>query len=92
MLPEHLLSWMIFFPVIGACLILVVPKKYPALMKYTALAATIPPLGWAVQLFVQFDRWDKGFQYVERVPWIRAFNIQYHIGIDGISIPMVLLT
>jgi NADH-quinone oxidoreductase subunit M len=92
MLPEHLLSWMIFFPVIGACLILVVPKKYPALMKYTALAATILPLGWAVQLFVQFDRWDKGFQYVQKVPWISAFNIHYYIGIDGISIPMVLLT
>jgi len=92
MLPEHLLSWMIFFPVIGACLILVVPKKYPTLMKFTALAATIPPLGWAVQLFVQFDRWDKGFQYVEKVPWIKAFNIHYTIGIDGISIPMVLLT
>jgi len=92
MLPEHLLSWIIFFPVIGACLILVVPKKYPALMKSMALAATVPPLWWAVQLFVQFDRWDKGFQYVEKVPWIRAFNISYFIGIDGISIPMVLLT
>jgi len=83
---------MIFFPVIGAALILVVPKKYPTLMKVMAAAATLPPLGWAVQLFVQFDRWDTGFQYVEKVAWIRAFNIQYHIGIDGISIPMVLLT
>jgi NADH-quinone oxidoreductase subunit M len=61
-------------------------------MKSMALAATVPPLWWAVQLFVQFDRWDKGFQYVEKVPWIRAFNISYFIGIDGISIPMVLLT
>jgi NADH-quinone oxidoreductase subunit M len=92
MLPEHLLSWMIFFPVIGAGLILVVPKKYPTLMKFMALAATMPPLGWAVRLFVQFDRWDKGFQYVQKFPWIRAFNINYYIGIDGISIPMVLLT
>jgi len=92
MLPEHILSWIIFFPVIGACLILMVPKRYPALMKFTALAATVPPLWWAALLFVKFDRWDTGFQYVEKAPWIRAFNINYYIGIDGISIPMVLLT
>ena len=92
MLPEHLLSWIIFFPVIGACLILMVPKKNPVLMKFTALAATVPPLWWAALLFVKFDRWDGGFQYVEQVPWIRAFNINYFIGIDGISMPMVLLT
>lgn len=92
MIPAHLLSWIIFFPMIGAGLILVVPQKNPALMKLIALAATIPPLGWAAWLFVHFDRWDNGFQYVEMVPWIRAFNINYFLGIDGISIPMVLLT
>jgi NADH-quinone oxidoreductase subunit M len=92
MLPEHLLSWMIFFPVIGACLIMVVPKKYPSLMKFIALASTIPPLGWAAQMIVQFDPANKGFQYVERVAWIKAFNIHYCVGIDGISILMVLLT
>ena len=92
MLPDHLLSWMIFFPLIGAGLILLVPKRYPTLMKLIAVAATIPPLWWAANLYVQFDRWGTGFQYVEKVPWIRAFNIHYSLGIDGISVPMVLLT
>ena len=92
MLPDHLLSWMIFFPLIGAGLILLVPKRYPTLMKLIAVAATIPPLWWAANLYVQFDRWSAGFQYVEKVPWIEAFNIHYSLGIDGISVPMVLLT
>jgi NADH-quinone oxidoreductase subunit M len=61
-------------------------------MKVTALLATIPPLWWAVHLYFQFDRWGNEFQYVEKVPWIKAFNIHYFLGIDGISIPMVLLT
>ena len=92
MLPDHLLSWMIFFPLLGAGLILLVPKRYPTLMKLISVAATIPPLWWAANLYVQFDRWSTGFQYVEKVPWIRAFNINYSLGIDGISVPMVLLT
>jgi len=92
MLPDHLLSWMIFFPLIGAGLILLVPKRYPTLMKLIAVAATIPPLWWAANLYVQFDRWGTGFQYVEKVPWITAFNINYYLGIDGISVPMGLLT
>jgi NADH-quinone oxidoreductase subunit M len=81
MLPDHLLSWMIFFPLIGAGLILLVPKRYPTLMNW-----------WAANLYVQFDRLSTGFQYVEKVPWISAFNINYYLGIDGISVPMVLLT
>jgi NADH-quinone oxidoreductase subunit M len=92
MLPDHLLSWMIFFPLIGAGLILLVPKRYPTLMKLIAVAATIPPFWWAANLYVQFDRLSTGFQYVEKVPWISAFNINYYLGIDGISVPMVLLT
>ena len=92
MLPDHLLSWMIFFPLLGAGLILLVPKKYPTLMKLIAVAATIPPLWWAANLYVQFDRGSSGFQFVEKVPWISAFNINYYLGIDGISVPMVLLT
>jgi NADH-quinone oxidoreductase subunit M len=92
MLPDHLLSWMIFFPLLGAGLILLVPKRYPTLMKLIAVAATILPLWWAANLYVQFDRWGTGFQYVEKVPWIKDFNIHYFLGIDGISVPMVLLT
>jgi NADH-quinone oxidoreductase subunit M len=92
MVSHHLLSWIIFFPLIGACLSLTVPRRYPILIKLISLGATIPPLWWAGRLYIAFDRWGNGFQYVEKMPWISAFNINYFLGLDGISIPMVLLT
>ena len=50
------------------------------------------PLALAVKIFMEFDRTTTGYQFVERVPWIRTFNIDYFVGIDGISVTMVLLT
>ena len=92
MMPDHVLSWMIFFPIIGAVLILGVPKRYPNIIKVVALSATLPPLWWAARLFFSFDRAYVGFQFVEKSSWIPAFNIEYFLGVDGISILMVLLT
>jgi len=92
MFAEHLLSWIIFSPLVGAVAILFVPKRLPNLMKTLALISTAIPLWWVAQLYNQFDPADAAFQYVERAPWIKAFNISYSVGIDGISILMVLLT
>jgi len=92
MIPDQLLTWMIFFPMIGFCCILAVPRRNPTLMKVIALLATLPPLCWAAQLYVYFDRAATGFQFVEKTPWIAAFDIQYFLGLDGFSAPMVLLT
>ncbi len=92
MIHDHILSLMIFTPMVGFVLILAAPSKRPTLIKTIALCATIPPLVWAARIYFQFDRGTSNFQWVEKVPWIDAFNIQYHLGIDGISIPMVLLT
>lgn len=92
MLPDHPLSWIVFFPLAGALGVLLVPRGRPLLMKTLALAATIPPLWWAGVLWVNFDRQSAGFQQVERLVWIRAFNIHYFLGIDGISLVMVGLT
>lgn len=92
MVQDHLLSWLIFFPLIGAVIILAVPRRYPWLIKLIALLSTVPPLFWAARLYLEFDREAVGFQFVEKFPWIEAFNIQYFLGVDGISLPMVLLT
>ena len=87
-----MLTWMIFMPLIGAVLVLLLPKKMEQLAKWVALVATIPPLVMAVQLFWSFDRTTTAMQLVQRVPWIPAFNIEYYVGVDGISITMILLT
>jgi NADH-quinone oxidoreductase subunit M len=92
MVSEHILSWIIFSPLIGAGLILLLPRRYPHLMKTIALLVTLPPLWWAAQLYLQFDRQSAGFQFTEKIAWIEAFNIDYSLGLDGISIIMILLT
>ncbi|MEW6261887.1 MAG: NADH-quinone oxidoreductase subunit M [Thermodesulfobacteriota bacterium] len=92
MVRTHLLSWLVFSPMIGFGLILAVPGRRDDLIKSIALAATIPQLMISLWLYLEFDRTRTGFQWVEKSTWIKAFNIQYHLGLDGISLPMVLLT
>ncbi len=89
---EHILSWMTFFPVIGAAVIAFIPAERKEIIKTVAAAAAAVPLILAVQLFMNFDRTTAAFQFVEHYTWIKSFNIEYFMGIDGLSVPMVLLT
>jgi NADH-quinone oxidoreductase subunit M len=89
---EHALSWMVFLPVAGMFVILCLPSSAHNLIKQTALVFTIPPLLLGIALFQSFDRSADGFQYVVKAPWIASYNIDYFVGVDGISISMVLLT
>ena len=56
-----------------------------------AVASAVPLL-LGIWLFLNFDRQTTALQFVERVPWIQAFNIEYFMAIDGLSVPMVILT
>lgn len=91
-MTSHVLSWMTFFPLIGAAVILALPKNRPNLTRWTAAVTSAVPLVLGIWLFLNFDRTTKALQFVERVPWIRAFNIEYFMAVDGLSITMVLLT
>jgi NADH-quinone oxidoreductase subunit M len=83
---------MTFCPLIGAAIILVLPRAAHNLIKWTAAAATVPPLLMAIHLFRVFDRGTADMQFMIRRPWIPTFNIEFFMGIDGVSITMVLLT
>src|SRR6478736_8922998 len=89
---EHVLSYMTFFPLLGAAIVLCLPRDAHALIKWTSVAATVPPLLLAIWLFFRFDRTAAGFQLMDQAAWIPSFNIQYIVGVDGISVTMVLLT
>jgi NADH-quinone oxidoreductase subunit M len=89
---DHILTWMTFLPVAGMAVILCLPSRSDALIKQVALGFTLPPLVMAIWLFEHFDRAATAFQYVTRVPWIASYNINYFVGVDGISISMILLT
>jgi NADH-quinone oxidoreductase subunit M len=91
-MPENVLTWIIFTPLLGAIALLCLPRRLESFVKPLALASTVPPLLLAFGLFLEFDRSTIAMQFVQRVDWIPSFDIQYFVGIDGISITMVLLS
>ncbi len=91
-MDAHLLSWIIFLPLIGAGLILFVPKASEGAVKWIATATTLLLTLLSLRLLALFNPAETGFQLIEKVLWIPHFNIYYLLGIDGVSFPMVMLT
>jgi NADH-quinone oxidoreductase subunit M len=92
MISDRVLSLMIFVPLAGAVVVLFLPRDRANLIKWVSASFTVPPLLLAVWLFAYFDRSKAGFQFMEHYYWIPVFNIDYFLGVDGVSITMVLLT
>src|SRR5215471_18641899 len=89
---EHVLSYMTFIPLAGMVVVLLLPSNSHNLIRWVAAAFTVPPLLMAIWLVAHFDTSQAGFQFKEQWAWIPAYNIQYFVGVDGVSISMVLLT
>jgi len=88
---NHLLSWITFWPLIGMAVILGTPARAKLFIKQVALLATIPPLILGFKMLRLYDP-AGGVQFVANMPWIRSFAIFYHMGADGLSVPMIFLT
>src|SRR5579871_1068544 len=86
------LTWMVFFPVLGMAAILLLPSRAHGPIRWTAAAATVLPLALSAWLLAHFDPHAAGFQFVQRNTWIPAYRIEYFVGVDGVSITMVVLT
>lgn len=91
-----MLSFIVFSPLVGAALCLLVPRKREAEARWVALASSAVTMLGTILLLLVFDRGDDGFQQVERATWIDSgaagFEFQYLLGIDGLSVALVLLT
>ncbi len=90
-MTDSTLSLMIFFPLVGMAAVLALPSRAHNAIRWTAVAATVPPLLLSIRLLARFDP-QAGFQFVQHAPWIPAFHIYYYLGVDGISLTMVVLT
>ena len=88
----RLLSLVIFFPLIWACLLMFFPANQEKAIKYFAVAGTVITFGLSVFLLTKFEGGTYHFQLSECVPWIPSLGINYRVGVDGISIWLVLLT
>ena len=87
-----LLTWMIFIPLIGTILVLLIPRGQDNTVRWITFAVTLIPLLIAVSLFMNYDRGTAGIQQEFSVPWIESFGINYHVGLDGLSVTLILLT
>jgi NADH-quinone oxidoreductase subunit M len=92
---ESLLSMLIAVPVLGAVVTYVLGKKELAgddFARISALITTLITLAVSLLVAAQFDANSPQFQLVEQYPWFKGYAINYHVGIDGISLPLILLT
>jgi len=95
---SDLLTLITFTPLVGMVALLFVPKERVGAIRWLSAVATLIPLLLSVYLYMNFDRAKAGindptsFQFVVQKDWIQSFNIQYYMGIDGLSVSMVLLT
>ncbi len=87
---NFLLSLIIFLPLVGAIILLFLPN--PRSQRVWALIVTLVTFVVSLALLLNWQNGEPGMQFVERLPWIPQFNIQYLLGVDGISLWLVLLT
>ncbi|MBL8200573.1 MAG: NADH-quinone oxidoreductase subunit M [Chromatiales bacterium] len=91
------LSVLIWLPILGGLLLLAMGRKEGAatglrLDRLLALAISVLTFVLSLPLWTGFDPATASMQFVERVPWIRSFNVEYYLGVDGFSMPLILLT
>jgi NADH-quinone oxidoreductase subunit M len=79
-------------PILAGVLLLVIGDRSPGFGRWLALGASVATFVASLLLWRDFDRGIAAMQFVEREPWIGAFNAWYHLGVDGISMPLIVLT
>ena len=89
-LMDHLISWMIAVPFLGIVILAFVRNDES--IRRIALGLTMVEFFLSLVLWRNFDSAQQGMQFVERMEWMPTFNIQYAVGVDGISILLVILT
>ena len=97
-LSTHLLTILIWLPILGGIALLLIGDQGDATssragtMRMTALVVSLLTLVFGGVLYSGFDAGVAGMQFVERYTWIEAINVDYYLGVDGISVPLILLT
>jgi NADH-quinone oxidoreductase subunit M len=86
-----ILSVLIFTPLVAAITILVIPATKKNAIRWVALAAATIMLILTVITYFGYDQAKAGYQFVEQMAWVPALGISYHVGADGISLPLLLM-
>jgi NADH-quinone oxidoreductase subunit M len=91
-IDSNLLTFIIFVPLVGMTLLFLVDSKHKEAIRLIALATMIIDLVLTIYLFFNFNSDTHFMQFVERKEWIKQFHIYYQVGVDGISLLLVMLT
>ena len=86
------LTFLTFLPIVGALILAFIPKEKVETIKQTALAIAVADFLLSLQLYADFDLTTANMQFELNVPWIKAWGINYHVGIDGISLMLYIMT
>jgi len=91
-MENHILTIVTFCPLAGVLLLLLVPKSNHGAIKGLALLTALVTFLFSLWLYLRFDPVASGMQFEVDIPWISGFGIHYHMGIDGISLLLIMLT
>ena len=87
-----LLSAIVFLPLLGSVVLMLLPRDNKVLVRWVALGFSLMVFLLSLQVFLGYDRAVGGFQFVEEASWFPLLGSSWHLGVDGISVVMVLLT
>lgn len=91
-MPFPFLTVIIFTPIVAAVSLLFFPAERRSSIRRFALAAASLDLLLSLYVYLAYDQSAAGYQFIEKVDWIPRLGISYHVGVDGISAPLLLLT
>src|SRR5579859_5723515 len=91
LLMDHILSIVLFTPIVGALILFLIPSSNTTAIRWWANIVAFIGFLVSLPLVFQFDR-TKDFQFVERASWIPSIGASYHLGIDGLGLLLVMLT
>ena len=89
---EHILSIVWLTPLVGMFLLILIPKEKKELIRWLANIIGFAGFLVSLPLVFWFDKSTAEFQFIERLDWIPSLGAQYHLGLDGISLLLVMLT
>ncbi len=87
-----ILSAIILAPLIAVVILLFVSEKMISLIRTIAIVSTSISLALSFYLLFAYDKAKGGYQFIEKIEWVRSLGISYHLGVDGISVAMLVLT
>ena len=91
-IANNLLSLILFSPILVALVISLLPREEEKLIRWVAFLGSLIPLALSLVLWFSFNADQPGFQFEERHVWYQPINSTYHVGVDGLSLTMVVLT